>query len=170
MTGIVAALAVIVASWNPALFAERSPGVSSARRQAWLVGSGVVLAIAAVTGPILDVLDVSVPTFRTAAGAVIALVGARWLIGPPPRPGDGNQRAHGAMDVATPEIVVATMTTTASDGWPSALLGVVVAATLTVALVTTAASGRWVTWLRRLLGGVALVLGVALIYAGIRSV
>ncbi|HSF84102.1 MAG TPA: hypothetical protein VLG28_00395 [Acidimicrobiia bacterium] len=171
MTGLAAAVAVIVSAWNPALFAERSPEASAQRRLGWLLAAAIVVVVTAATESILDLLSVSVPTFRTAAGAVIALVGARWLVGPAPRWRDaGNQLGHGAMDVATPEIVVAAMSGVASDGWALTALGVGLALAASLGLVAMGPTGRWLSWLRRLLGGSAVALGVALIYAGIRAV
>lgn len=163
------AVAVVIAAWNPALFAERSPSAVSRRRTGWLVGAGMVLVLAAATAPLLDLFDVSVPTFRTAAGAVVALVGARWLIGSSPREGDGDPLAHGLMDVGTPEIVAAAMAA-ATYQWLTSLVGVGVALGLVIAVTDRGTAGRTVAWLRRTLGGAAVLAGVVLIYAGIRAV
>ncbi len=169
MSGVAVAIAVMVSAWNPGLFAERSGTPSQRRLFGWAAGSGAVLALAALTGPILEAIDVSVPTFRTAAGTVLALVGARWLIGSTPRRDEGDDLAHGAMDVGTPEIAAAAMTTTAVDGWLMAVIGLVLAVALT-SVLGRFADAPWIGWLRRLLAGLAVTIGVALIYAGIRSV
>ncbi len=163
------AIAAVIAAWNPALFAERSPSAGLRRRAGWMIGTGIVLLLAAATGPILDLFDVSVPTFRTAAGAVVALVGARWLIGAGPRDGEGDPLAHGLMDVGTPEIVAAAMAA-GSYQWFTALVGVGVALALVIAVTIRGAARPTVSWLRRTLGGGAVLAGVVLIYAGIRAV
>ena len=168
MTGL-ATLALLLAAWNPALFLERSPGAGPRRMLGWGIAAGLVLALAAATQPIIDLLDVSEPTFRTAAGAVIALVGARWLVGSPPRVDRGDELGHGMMDVTTPEIVAAAMAA-ATGGWGFSAFGVALAVAASMLLAASSSEGAWVPWLRRLLGGLAVGLGIFLVYAGIRSV
>lgn len=168
MTWLVAVGAILVA-WNPALFAERAPAAPPRRKMGWLVAATVVVLMAAGVDPILDLLDVSTPTFRTAAGAVVALAGARWLVGPPPRSDGGDELTHGMMDVASPEIVAAALAA-GTAGWLPALGGVGAGLALSLALSAQAPSPRALRWMCRLLAGGAVAAGIVLVYVGIRAV
>ncbi len=170
MNGALAALLVMVAAWNPPLLAERTPTIDKQRWLGSAIAAAVVLVVAAVTDPFLDVLDVTVPTFRTAAGAVVALVGARWLIGPEPRSDEGNATMLGVVDVATPSFTMAAMATAVTTGWVWAAAGTALAAATTVALQRFPVGDTILRWLRRGTAGLAVAIGVALIYAGIRAV
>jgi small neutral amino acid transporter SnatA (MarC family) len=170
VNGILAALLVMVAAWNPALLAERAPALDRRRWTGSAIATAVVLAIAAFTQPVLDVLGVTVPTFRTAAGAVIALTGARWLMGPAPQPDEGDPRMLGTIDVATPSFTMAAMATAVATGWVWSAVGAALAALGSLALQRSSAADSTVKWLRRGTAGLAVAVGVALIYAGIRSV
>jgi small neutral amino acid transporter SnatA (MarC family) len=83
------AAAALLFAVNPARRAlELAPRPD--RRIATVAGAGVVAAIAAlagVSGPLLDLLDVSPPTFRVAAGLVLAFRGLLDLVrAPTPEP------------------------------------------------------------------------------------
>jgi small neutral amino acid transporter SnatA (MarC family) len=170
MTGVGAVVAIVLAAWNPALLAERTPAPAP-RRWAGIATAavaGLVLALAA--DPILRALDVSIPTFRTAAGTVIAITGARWLVGPPPREDDGDPLLLGVIDVATPAVAFGVVATSAASGWWVTAAAVAVTAAATAGLQAASPPAAAVRWMRRLVAGVALGLGVALVYTGIRAV
>lgn len=170
MSGFAAIVFVIVAALNPPLVAERSRSAELGRWLGYALGIGAALAVAAATAPILEALDVSIPTFRTAAGAVVALTGARWLVGPGPQPDGGDVLVLGVVDAVTPGLVLAVMATTAVDGWPATVGGAAVASAASMALAAGRLPPPVVRGLRRLVAGLAVAAGVALIYAGIRAV
>jgi hypothetical protein len=170
MTSVVAAIAILVVSWNPALVAERPPALDARRWIGMAIAAVLSLAIAVASDSILAALDVSAPTFRTAAGAVIATTGARWLVGPAPQPDEGRPAALGFIDVGTPALVFAVIATTVASGWWWTFAGIVIAAGATGGLQRAAIPPALVGWARRMFAGGAVGLGVALIYAGIRSV
>ncbi len=169
MTGFAAGLVILVSAWNPAVVAERS-AATTARWLGLAAAAVAAVTIALFTDPILSGLDVSIPTFRTAAGAVVALTGARWLAGSPPRPDEGSATLLGFIDGATPAVVAAAMAVTAVDGWWMTVVTTAIALLATLGLQRVDAAPGSVAWLRRLIAGVAVAAGVALIYAGIRAV
>lgn len=172
MTGLAAAIVAIFASWNP--FSTPRLTVTSRQDQVFgaTIGAGIVALVAAGTDPILSALSVSVPTLRTAAGAVIALFGARWAIGPAPTPvaPDDNPTLLTAIAVVTPSTVLAAMAITGEDGWLTTVIGIALTLAASIALDRAGLSERLAGMLRRATGGIAVAVGVALIFAGIRSV
>lgn len=170
MTSLVAVLATVLVAWNPALVAERAPSVTGRRRLGMALAAAAGLGLALAAEPLLDVLDVSVPTFRTAAGTVVAVTGARWLAGPRPHRDEGDPLLLGAIDVATPALYFAVVATSAASGWWPTAGAVAVAAAATAGLHAVPMPEPAIRWLRRLIAGAAVGLGVALIYAGIRAV
>lgn len=170
MTGIAAVVAIVLAAWNPALLAERVPVVDARRWIGIAIAALAGLALALAADPLLDVLDVSVPTFRTAAGAVVAITGTRWLVGADPRRDEGDAVLLGLIDVATPAVMFAVVATSVESGWWPTAGAIAGAAAATAGLQVANVPGPALRWLRRLLGGLAVGLGVALVYAGIRAV
>lgn len=170
MTGFIAVLLTVLTAWNPPLVAERTPAASHRRTLGMALAAAVVVGVAAFAGPMLDALDVSVPTFRTAAGTVLAVTGARWLIGPGPQGDEGDEMLLGVIDIATPAIVFTVVATTAASGWWPTAISMAGAAGFTAWAQSIAAPVPVMRWLRRLLAGGAVGLGVVLIYAGIRAV
>ena len=45
-----------------------------------LLSAALVTLAAGLSEPLLDLLDVSPPTFRVAAGVVLAVAGIRWVV------------------------------------------------------------------------------------------
>jgi len=170
LSGAAAVLAAVIAAWNPPLVASRRAGLDGRRWVGMTLAAAATLGVALAADPILDALDVSAPTFRSAAGAVLAASGARWFVGPRPKPDDGPPLVLGIVDVVTPALLFAVTATTASSGWGVTATGVVVAALVTAALQRLPLPPAVMPWLTRLVAGGALGLGVALIYAGIRAV
>lgn len=89
------AVVALVAAVNPARVAVVAGGLGAEVRwrssATWTAAggaaaaSGVYLAIAVVAGPLLDAIDVSVPTIMVAVGLVLLAAGAKdLLLGPPP--------------------------------------------------------------------------------------
>ncbi len=62
------------------------------------------------------------------------------------------------------------MAVTAVDGWWMTVVTTAIALLATLGLQRVDAAPGSVAWLRRLIAGVAVAAGVALIYAGIRAV
>lgn len=170
MTGFVAVLMTVLAAWNPAVVAERAPTATGRRWIGMTLAAVVGLGLALVADRVLDVLDVSVPTFRTAAGTVLAVTGARWLAGQSPHRDEGDALLLGVIDIATPALYFAVVATSAASGWWPTAGAVAVAAAATAGLQFAAVPQPALRWLRRLIAGAAVGLGVALIYAGIRAV
>jgi small neutral amino acid transporter SnatA (MarC family) len=131
--------------------------------------------LAAVSGPLLDGLDISPESFRVGGGVVIALGGARMaLIGPSEWPDLVPSPTTALVPMAfpvllAPELVAAAIGLGADEGAGPVLLAAVVAAglgTLASALVlgrpgpTARATSRFV-------GAIAVVCGTALTVDGI---
>ena len=89
MTGWTAALVSIVLAANP-LHAARTaawerPAAPRWRQQVLLavaVGFGVLVILAILSGPIRELLDVSIPTFHLASAIVLGLGGMVVMVGP----------------------------------------------------------------------------------------
>lgn len=157
------------------LCAAQPPGVAAAVRTAdWtqrrIVGAAVVTAVAvvvltALTGPILSGIDVSPPTFRLGAAAVLALWGIRWLILPAVAvPAGSEGRAGDALAVSllfNPAFVLVAMAGGSEHGVVIAAVWVVLVLGATAALQL--AAPRCPTWALRA-GGVA-VAAVAVVVA-----
>ena len=76
------ALAAFLVAVNPAAIAAGSDGIggdAGHRHRGAALGRARALA-AGLSEPVLDLLDVSAPTFRVAAGAVLAVAGIRWVV------------------------------------------------------------------------------------------
>jgi small neutral amino acid transporter SnatA (MarC family) len=170
VTSAAAVLLTVMVAWNPALVVERAPSAGGRRRLGMVLAAALGLGLALAADPLLDVLDVSVPTFQTAAGTVVAVTGARWLAGPRPLRDEGDPLLLGVIDVGTPALFFAVVATSAASGWWPTAIAVGVVAAATAGLRSVALPEAAVRWLRRLLAGSAVGLGVALIYAGIRAV
>jgi len=174
LNGIVAAMLTVVAAWNPFAVPGRSPADDPTPRPRMLglaIGAGTAALVAAFTDPILSLLSVSVPTLRTAAGAVVGLFGARWAVGPAPRPVEGeNATLLTAITVLSPPTVFAALAVTAHDGWMLAAIAIAVAFAAATTVLWRGPSGRVADVLRRSTGGIAVAVGVAMIFAGIRAV
>jgi small neutral amino acid transporter SnatA (MarC family) len=140
---------------------------------------GIVAGLAAASEPILDALDVSAATFRVAAGVVVGLAGARWLVfGAHPvdvdtPPGTWRRVAVPALIPAliTPQLVMATMSTGADDG----TLVSVGAAAVAVALAwiaTVLNKRRRLGWVvgTRFVGALGIAVAFALVVDGVESV
>lgn len=144
-----------------------------------LLGFGVVWGLAAVSGPLLDWLEVTPETFRIAAGITAVLAAAVVLVRP--RPADEPElpgRLAALWPVAfprlaAPQVLVLAISTGAQEG---------VAATLAAAAVSLGVLGvlglvprrgvadRALLWLGRVLAALLVVVAIWLIIEGIREV
>jgi small neutral amino acid transporter SnatA (MarC family) len=179
--------AVLVLLLNPARAAfgvpraGRSPrdviGVAAA---GGAIGGLAVCAAAAVADPLLDALDVSDPSFRTAAGIVAGLAGAIDLFRRPPSPEPALPGRRAALVpvaiplVARPALVVVALGAGADQGVlvsaAAIATGVAVLVGLVAAVPTEGPGGRVLWWASRLLAAALVAGGVLLTVDGIMDV
>ena len=149
-------------------------------RPAWRIaavaGAGVltaVIGLAALSGPLLDWLDVSPPTFRVAAGLVLGFRGLLDLVlTPKPEPEGLGGWGEALFPVGfpvlfRPEVAVIALAAGADIGVVRTALLTVVPAALGVAAVTWWPGRRWARSVGALLSVGAIVVGVALIADGV---
>jgi small neutral amino acid transporter SnatA (MarC family) len=177
----VRALLAMLAAVNPAAVAlvlwprERGPVGAVAAA----ITLGLVVVAAAASEPLLDALDVSEATFRVAAGVVVGLAGARWVvfgartadIDTPP--GSWRRVAVPLLIPAliTPQLAMVAISTGADDGTAVATGTAAVALALAwVALVV--AKRRRLGWVvaTRFIGALGVVVAFALVVDGVKSV
>lgn len=153
------------------------------RPQPLAVGLGlliaVTLAITAAADSVLDWLDISPETWRIAAGIVVIGAGL-WVMAFPQRHQEASLRgiAAGVVPVffpvlLAPELFVLLKSTGADEGVSFTLwaLAIPVAGIVLLALLRRSPTSETVmTGLSRLLGALAVVIGIALIISGIRDV
>lgn len=140
-----------------------------------LMAAGVGLLLVLGASTILDALDITDETWRLGAGVVAGLAGARVLIAP--RLGElPTAKGMGLLPVSfplllTPPLVVLAILSGATEPFPAAwgLLVAGVAAGVAAGKLRMRTPGLWLA-LARLLGAVLVVLGIALVVAGIRDV
>jgi small neutral amino acid transporter SnatA (MarC family) len=137
-----------------------------------LLSAALVFVTAGLSEPVLDLLDVSPPTFRLAAGVVLAIAGVRWVaLGARPTV-DGAPRAAALLPVfLTPQLVAIALTTGVDDGVATA--AVAGAAALVVAVLATCWRGRglvWWSWAARLVGVGGVAVGLSLVVDGVKTV
>ena len=179
--------AVLLLALNPARAAfgvpraGRSPrtvvGVAAA---GGAIGGLAVCAAAAVGGPLLDWVDVSEPSFRTAAGIVAVLAGAADLFrrAPSPEPALAGRRAAlvpvAVPLVARPALVVLALGAGADQGVLVCAAAMVVGLLVLTGLVsgwpTEGPRGRVLRWAGRLLGAALVACGVILAIDGVLDV
>ena len=144
------------------------------------IGGLAVCTAAAVGTPLLEALDVSEPSFRTAAGVVAALAGAVDVFRrpPPPEPALAGWRAAivpvAIPAVARPALLVVALGAGADQGVLVAAAamgaGVALLAGLVAAAPTEGTGGRVLRWVSRLLAVALVAGGVLLALDGIMAV
>jgi small neutral amino acid transporter SnatA (MarC family) len=179
--------AALLLAMNPARAAFGIPRTGRSPRDVTLLaalGGGLgacCVFLAAIAGdPLLDALDVSEPSFRTAAGVLAALVGAADLFRRPPGPEPALPGARAALVpvaiplVARPALLVLALGAGADEGVlvTAAAMAVAVAAltALTARCSTEGASGRVLRWAARLLAAGLVACGVVLTIDGVLDV
>jgi small neutral amino acid transporter SnatA (MarC family) len=142
-------LLVLVAVVNPFRTALAVPRLGRSRREVGeiallgglVAGVGAVV-VAALSGPLLDALDVSGPSIRLAAGIVAGVTGLVALLRRPPAaepalPGRAAALVPVAVPfVATPGLLFAAMSAHSDHGYPVLLLALAIAIALLTALST----------------------------------
>ena len=141
----------------------------------------LAVCVAAIAGePLLDALDVSAPSFRTAAGVVAALAGAADLLRRPPSPEPTLQGRRAALVpvaiplVARPALLVLALGAGADEGVLVSVgamaLGVALLTGLTACCPVDGPGGRVLRWTGRLLAAGLVACGVILAIDGILDV
>jgi small neutral amino acid transporter SnatA (MarC family) len=179
--------AALLLALNPARAAFGIPRAGRSSRSAaglaaagGLIGGLAVCTAAALAGPLLDALDVSEPSFRTAAGIVAVLAGAADLFRRPPRPEPALAGRRAALVpiafplVARPALLVLALGAGADRDVlliaGAVALGVAVLTGLTAAGTTEGRRGRALRWASRLLGAGLVACGVLLTIDGVLDV
>ena len=154
---------------------ERASVAAVAVGLAW----GLVLAGAAASEFVLDLLDVSAATFRIAAGVVLGLAGARWLlVGVSPSDVDTPAGTWHRVGVPllipvliTPQLAMVTISTGADDGVVVAAGTSALALGVTWLAMTLRKRRRW-AWAvgARFLGALGIAVAFALVVDGVKSV
>lgn len=142
-----------------------------------VVAAVVLIVLAAASGPILDLLDINLGTYRLGAGVVIAVAGLRWLVAgaaPACEEPDEDRRLAGFVAfpvLLTPGAVVLAVSVGAEHGWLDAAVGVVVAVVLggLGLYLRRSLPHLFVSGLVRMLGAAATLLGVIVAVDGIRT-
>jgi small neutral amino acid transporter SnatA (MarC family) len=125
-------------------------------------GAALVLALALVADPLLDALDISPESFRIGTGIVLVAAGAVSLVRPRP------SGPPGAV-LVTPELSCMAIAASADEGVGPALGAAAIALAVVAALALlprVAPAGRAAPFLAAL----AVIVGVALVVAGVRDV
>jgi len=179
--------AVLVLALNPARAAfgvprpGRTPGnVVAIAAAGGVIGGLAVCVAAAVGGSLLDALDVSEPSFRTAAGIVAVLAGAVDVFRRPPRPEPALEGSLAALIpvafpiVIRPAVLVLALGAGADLGVPVTAGAMALGIALLIGLVarwpTDGPKGRALRWAGRLLAVALVAGGVVLILDGVLAV
>ncbi len=139
-----------------------------------------MLAASAVGPPLLDALDVSDSSFRSAAGAIAVLAGIADLFRRPPRPEPALPGRLAALVpvavplVARPALIVLALGAGADRGIVPSLVAMPIGVAALAALVATQAvdgdRARSLRWIARLLAAGLIAGGVTLAIQGILDV
>ena len=183
MSGLGPVILMVLAAANPAAGALSIAWRPSNRDQwrprvvmAVAAAVGALWAVAALADPILDTLSVTTGTWRLATSVPFAVAGLRWMLFPArpihDEPRAGTQTALITLTVLfTPQLVAVVLATAAHDGTLRTLAGVALAAALTAALLWfRAVPTPLLSALARLLGGLAIVLAIALGVDGTQTI
>ncbi len=180
-------LAALVLALNPARAAFGVPRAGRSQRDVLgvaaaggLIGGLAVCAAAAAGDPLLDLLDVSEPSFRVAAGVVAAVAGVVDLFRRPPAPEPALPGWRAALVpvaipvVARPALVVLALGAGAEQGVLLSAAAMALAVALLTGLVAGWPSegprGRALRWLARVLAVGLVACGVILTIDGILAV
>jgi hypothetical protein len=179
MDGTLGLVLTMLVAMNPANVARVAPATSGPpqarvdmRLGALAVGiaTGVLVLLAALADPIVDVLDITGPTFRLGAAIVVGVAGARSMVWPgPPVPGGATAVSPLAVFVLAALLVPGTVFVAvgggAVHGFGPALLAVLVAAAASLASLAGRAGPPGRSWLlevaSRFVGAGAIVVAIA---------
>jgi small neutral amino acid transporter SnatA (MarC family) len=171
MSVAVVAVLAVLAAWNPPATAMSLGPPSRARAVGLALAAAVGIVLGASGETLLDLLDLSAPTFRTAAGVVVAVSGAAHVWGRTAIPVEGDGVFGGAVAGLYPAPVFAAVTAGVDAWWLPAAGAVVASAALSWWLATRTGDDRAVTsWAVRLVGAIAVLVGVAMVVSGVKSV
>jgi small neutral amino acid transporter SnatA (MarC family) len=179
--------AALVLALNPARAAFAVPRTGRSPRTAvglaavgGVIGGLAACAAATVGGPLLDALDVSEPSFRSAAGIVAVIAGAADLFRrpPPPEPALAGRRAAlvpvAIPAVARPALLVLALGAGADRGVlvcvGAMAIGIALLTGLAAAWPTQGPGGRVLRWVGRLLAAALVACGVILAIDGVLDV
>lgn len=170
-------LLALVAAANPVRAHAVRPDPVSGGVLGWAAGVSMlaVVVAAAVSGPLLDLVDVSVSSARIAAGMALVIVAAKdALFSPPvPQPALSGDRA-GLLPIAfpailTPAAVLLVVAAAAHRGVVEAVLAGAVA----VGVALLAVRGPSLRFVRPLLastGAAGVAIGVMVVLDGVRAI
>ena len=177
-----AALLGLIAAINPAaavaaLATDRRTNRPGAVAAGGAIAAVVLLALAAAGDSILDVLDVNLGTYQLGAGAAVGFAGIRWLVFGPATTAEEPESDRGLTGyvafpaLITPAAAALAISVGAEDGVGEAIAGIVIGVVAgTVGLYYRRSISRnVVTALVRLLGAIAVVIGIALAVNGVRT-
>jgi small neutral amino acid transporter SnatA (MarC family) len=179
--------AVLVLLLNPARAAFGVPRAGRSAQEVievatvgGAIGGLAVCAAAALGDPLLGLLDVSDPSFRTAAGILAGLAGAIDLFRRPPSPGPALPGRRAALVpvaipvVARPALLVVALGAGADEGVLVSAAAIAAGVALLVGLVaavpTEGPRGRVLRWASRLLAAALVAGGVLLTVDGVMAV
>ncbi len=183
MSGLGPVMLLVLVAANPAATAL-SLAWRPSNRDRWrprlmaatAVGVGLLWLMAVLSEPFLETLSVTVGTWRLATALPLAVGGLRCMLWPAKpvfdEPRAGIQVALIALTgFFTPQLVAVVVATAAHDGTLRTMLGVVVAAIAVAVLlwVRSVPDGLMVV-ITRLLGGIAVVLAIALGVDGTKTI
>jgi small neutral amino acid transporter SnatA (MarC family) len=144
------------------------------------IGGLAVCVAAALGDPLLDLLDVSDPSFRTAAGIVAGLAGAIDLLRRPPSPEPALPGRRAALVpvaipvVGRPALLVVALGAGADEGILVSAAAIATGVALLIGLVaavpTEGPRGRVLRWASRLLAAALVAGGVLLTVDGVMAV
>lgn len=176
---------VMVAVVNPArLWTALPDDTRPARVRATALAAALVLAFllgaAALSGPLLDALDVSAPTWRIATGLIVAGAGARDLVWRPPLGEPALEGWRVALVplafplLASPQLTLLALSSGADHGVLEAATAAAVGLGLVVAASTyrsrDRATVRTLVAAGRVVGSLAVAVGLGLVVDGVFSV
>jgi small neutral amino acid transporter SnatA (MarC family) len=180
-------LAALVTAFNPCWVALGVPRAGRSRRDVVAItalggagGALAVLVLSLLSGPLLDVLDVTTPAFRIAAGVVAAVAGAVTLVRPAPLPDPALAGRRAALVpvavplVVRPALVFLALSAHADRGVPVTAAALAASVAALVAVVARVApegtGGRAVMWVARATAAGLIAASVLLVLHGVYSV
>ena len=168
-------LALFIVAVNPAAVAASVPrsALFRARTNAAFVTTLVTVAVlAGCSGPLLDWLDVSTPTFRVATGVVLGLAAGRWVVMGAGPIASGGDSVPILTILLSPQLVAVAITAGADVGAVGAGSAALVALVVSGAAVYW--QGFWETavwsWATRLVGVAGVAVALALVVDGVKTV